>query len=226
MRKSKRKERWYDPTKEIPKLFLLPTVIISICYLFFYDEILSLFFEILFPNNYFIYSKNEFDSFLILPFLWIGIMLWDFPENKKTNKKKVAISLILITILVFLIIIGLDSNVLVFSSNSICETNILTGDTVTYNYDDIQYIELSYARRVSKFSLGKDVSPVYNIFLKDGKQLYIYIEKAIFLDENNIFVFDKKIAAKRIIVGDFISTSNNNPLSSYYEKIFRQSGDG
>ena len=202
--------------KKFQKTFLLPTVIISICYLFFYDKILSVFFEILFPNNYFIYSKNEFDSFLILPFLWIGIMLWDFP----VNKKKVAIFLILITILVFLIIIGLDSNVLVFSSNSICETNILTGDTITYNYDDIQYIELSYERTVSKFSLGKNVSPVYNIFLKDGKQLYVYIEKAIFSDENNIFAFDKEITTKRIIVGDFISTSNNDPLSAYYEKLF------
>ena len=200
------------------KIFLSTTGIISIGYLFFYDEILSLFFEILFPNNYFIYSKNEFDSFLILPFLWIAIMLWHFSESKKISRKVVAISLILITILVFFIIIGLESDILVFSSNSICETNILTGNVVTYNYDNIQYIELSYERRVSRGSLGKDVSPVYNIFLKDGKQLYVYIEKAVFLDENNIFLFDKKIADKRIVVGDFIST--NNPLSSYYEKLF------
>ena len=70
-------------------------------------------------DNYFIYSKTEFDGFLIIPFLWVVSV---FFFDKKALKVKFIVKVLcvfLVSVIVFFVVLGFTSDVLVFSKNGI-----------------------------------------------------------------------------------------------------------
>lgn len=186
------------------ELLIISGMIALLIYLLSYQYLLAIIFNLIFPDNYFIYNKNEFVGFIFYVFLCqIFVYLFNKILNKsKLNKKKKKlikpISSILIIITLFISIFAIHSDVWVFDNNKISNTNIFTGDIISYDYSNIKEIKITEETRVSKGSLGKDISPLYNIVFDDEKEISIYIEETIYSDESRIVNFDKKLKSTGI----------------------------
>ena len=128
--------------------------------------------------------------------------------------------LFLFFLIIFFVVFCFTSNVWVVSKNEISNVNIITREETSYSYDDIEKIELSYERRVSRYSLGKNISPVYNVFFNDGEEVYIYVVKSLYSSEDGVISFDKQVSEKRAVKGEFIYLENNKKFNNYYEPLF------
>lgn len=201
-------------------ILLVSVMVLSVCFIFLYRNLLLWCYNFIFPDNYFIYSKTEFDGFLIIPFLWVVSV---FFFDKKALKVKFIVKVLcvfLVSVIVFFVVLGFTSNVWVVSKNEISNVNIITREETSYSYDDIEKIELSYERRVSRYSLGKNISPVYNVFFNDGEEVYIYVVKSLYSSEDGVISFDKQVLDKRAVKGEFIYSENNKKFNNYYEPLF------
>lgn len=201
-------------------ILLVSVMVLSVCFIFLYRNLLLWCFGFIFSDNYFIYSKTEFDGFLIIPFLWVVSV---FFFDKKALKVKFIVKVLcvfLVSVIIFFVVLGFTSDVWVFSKNGISNVNIITRDGTNYSYDDIEKIELSYERRVSYYSLGKNISPVYNIFFNDGEEVYIYVTKSLFSSEDAVINFDKQVSDKRTVKGEFVYSEHNQKFNNYFEPLF------
>ena len=199
---------------------LISVMVLSACSIFLYRYFLSWCYNFIFPDNYFICSKTEFDGFLIIPFLWVVSV---FFFDKKALKVKFIVKVLcvfLVSVIIFFVVFCFTSNVWVVSKNEISNVNIITREETSYSYDDIEKIELSYERRVSRYSLGKNISPVYNVFFNDGEEVYIYVVKSLYSSEDVVISFDKQVSEKRAVKGEFIYSENNKKFNNYYEPLF------
>ena len=194
-------------------------MVLSACSIFLYRYFLSWCYNF-FPDNYFIYSKTEFDGFLIIPFLWVVSVFFFDGKPLKIKPLIKVLCVFLVSVIIFFVVFCFTSNVWVVSKNEISNVNIITREETSYSYDDIEKIELSYERRVSHYSLGKNISPVYNVFFNDGEEVYIYVVKSLYSSEDGVISFDKQVSEKRAVKGEFIYLENNKKFNNYYEPLF------
>ena len=194
-------------------------MVLSACSIFLYRYFLSWCYNF-FPDNYFIYSKTEFDGFLIIPFLWVVSVFFFDGKPLKIKPLIKVLCVFLVSVIIFFVVFCFTSNVWVVSKNEISNVNIITREETSYSYDDIEKIELSYERRVSRYSLGKNISPVYNVFFNDGEEVYIYVVKSLYSSEDGVISFDKQVSEKRAVKGEFIYLENNKKFNNYYEPLF------
>ena len=198
---------------------LISVKVLSACSIFLYRYFLSWCYNF-FPDNYFIYSKTEFDGFLIIPFLWVVSVFFFDGKPLKIKPLIKVLCVFLVSVIIFFVVFCFTSNVWVVSKNEISNVNIITREETSYSYDDIEKIELSYERRVSRYSLGKNISPVYNVFFNDGEEVYIYVVKSLYSSEDGVISFDKQVSEKRAVKGEFIYLENNKKFNNYYEPLF------
>ena len=201
-------------------IVLISVMILFACSILLYRYFLSWGFNFIFPDNYFIYSKTEFDGFLIIPFLWVVSVFFFYGKPLKIKPLIKVLCVFLVSVIIFLVVFCFTSNVWVFSKNEISNVDIITREESSYSYDDIEKIELSYERRVSRYSLGKNISPVYNVFFNDGEEVYIYVVKSLYSSEDGVISFDKQVSDKRAVKGEFIYSENNKKFNNYYEPLF------
>lgn len=199
---------------------LISVMVLSACSIFLYRYFLSWCYNFIFSDNYFIYSKTEFDGFLIIPFLWVVSVFFFDGKPLKIKPLIKVLCVFLVSVIIFFVVFCFTSNVWVVSKNEISNVNIITREETSYSYDDIEKIELSYERRVSRYSLGKNISPVYNVFFNDGEEVYIYVVKSLYSSEDGVISFDKQVSEKRAVKGEFIYLENNKKFNNYYEPLF------
>lgn len=196
---------------------LLLMIAFMSCYVWLL-EILTLKF---FSPDYFVCSRLPANVYTIMiPFIFVFIFVILFyiaPSRKLANKKYIGIAsaLLIITLLLTAVF---SSNVWAFDKNAISYSTLFQRDKIVYDFNDIESLEAHYELIATRLGSTK---LVYTLNMSDGKSVEVDVYNSFMNDDNNLIEFDKAIADKRTLTGDFEpSGAVSDEINEYYKQIF------
>lgn len=157
---------------------------------------------------------------ITIPFIFVFIFVVLFyiaPSRKLANKKYIGIAsaLLIITLLLTAVF---SSNVWVFDRNAISYSTLFQRDKIVYDFNDIESVEAHYELIATRLGSTK---LVYMLNMSDGKSVEVDVYNSFMNDDNNLIEFDKAIADKRTLTGDFEPSGTvSDEINEYYKQIF------
>lgn len=159
-------------------------------------------------------------SFIIYPFLFAFIFIiciFELPKRKVSDKKYIVYSSIFLC-LILVVTVFISCNVWCFDQDTISYNTIFQKDKIVYSYNDIEKAELYIENK--NVRLGQ-TNLNYVLTMSDGNVIKIDALDSFRKNDYALIEFDKKIAEKRKVIGEFEFLINEeDELNEYFHSLF------
>ncbi len=208
---------------------ILLSLILVISLIFIFNWLLKTLVLKEYSPYYFAFVKLPFPSFyIIFPFAFLFVFTFCFyfySQRKVANKKYITITSILLSVTLIATVI-LSCNIWSFSRDTISYNTLFHKDKIVYSFDEIKVAEMQIELEATRFTT---TSLVYTLEMNDGKKIKFDAYDSFRNNDEMLIEFDKAIADKRKIIGDFKHFENSsNEFNNYYRSLFANgnTGDG
>ena len=207
-------------------LILLATTIIMAAFMIIYIYLLELLTLKAYSPDYFAWVKFPGLSHeMIFPFIFAIFFAVGFyiePSRKTSNKKYIGCASFLLSVILIVTIV-FSSNVWIFNKNTISYNTLFQKNKTVYSYDDIEQAKMTIeVTRAGMWGLATQLC--YDLEMNDGKQIKFDAYDSFRKDDELLIAFDKAIADKRIVDGDFISFDNaSDEFNEYFKSLYANS---
>lgn len=168
---------------------------------------------------YFASTKATIVYFLLfLVFVVIIISIGVLLKKKTVSKKHICYAFIVPMIVVAIMII-LSGNVWIVNENSISYNTLFQKNKIVYYYNDIESAEMSISYQ--RVRLNHTYRIKYDLYMNDGEKVEFDVYESFRDDDNRLIEFDKAIADKRKVTGEFIYMDHSSEeFNKYYQSLF------
>lgn len=178
----------------------------------------------IYAPEYFAYVRLPANMYLApLPFagaLVIAVTAYIFAPRKISLKKYIGIASGLLAAVLFATI-AFCSRTWVFNKDTVSYNTLFAKDKVVYQMRDIRSAEarLEYSARVTHLE--------YVLEMNDGGKVEFDLYSAFADVEEKLIAFDRSIADKRTLSGEFqYAPGMSDAVNEYYENLFREASAG
>lgn len=222
---SKSKKRTPNKSKKGSKdidfvLMIVITLVILLLYYWLFDILTMK----IYTPYYFVSTKTSIVYFMGVMFYVSVILSFGFLIKKKKFKKKKIVHVIIFPLITLFLMITISGNVWVFNENSISFNNLFQKNQITYSYADIEKAEMSISYKTIRFNHTFSIE--YILYMDSGKKIKFDAYESFREDDDKLIEFDKTIANKRAVVGEFLYIdSSSKEFNDYYHSLFVNTGD-
>lgn len=194
-------------------VFLLSALLI----LFFtlaYNQLIETILLLKYSPDYFLYIDTFATVFSFALCVIVVAVLIALYHEGEAKKNTVIISGVIATIILIITVIC-SSNVWTFNENDISYNTFFEKNKIVYKYEDIDNAKLDC-------KIGVRIDELtYSLNMNDSEVIEIDVAHAFYKSEDNLLDFDKAIADKRKVVGDYMTFGNkSDEFNDYYNSVF------
>ncbi len=199
-------------------------VIITLGILLLYYWLFGVFTMKIYTPYYFASTKTSIVYFFgVIFYVSVIFSIGFLVKKKKFNKKKIGYLFIFPLVILFSMII-ISGNVWVFDENLISYNTIFQKNENSYSYADIEKAEMSISYKTIRFNHTFSIE--YILYMDSGKKIKFDAYESFREDDDKLIEFDKTIANKRAVVGEFLYIdSSSKEFNDYYHSLFVNTGD-
>lgn len=169
------------------------------------------------------FSSYKFDAdFMRFLFVALFFLVMYFSgtyllRKIKTTKKKYLVRSSAIVFAFIAVSIILQFNMWTFNEESFSYNTLFQKDKIVYSYEEIEKAEVEMYR--SHFKYGGLDRIQYSLYMNDGRKIKVIANSGYYTDDTKIIDFDKSIADKRIVIGEFYYYGSDE-LNRYFESVY------
>lgn len=174
----------------------------------------------IYAPEYFAYVRLPANMYWApLPFmgtLVVAAAAYILAARKISLKKYIGIAAPILVAVLF-VTIALCSRTWVFNKDTISYSTLFEKDKIVYRTDEIRSAEahLEYSARVTHLE--------YALEMNDGEKVEFDLYSAFTDAEEKLVAFDRSIADKRVLSGEFqYALGKSDTVNEYYENLFRE----
>lgn len=199
---------------------LVLSIAISICVYFLYQELVVIYFKTRY--EYFLFADS--DKYLIIIFCCYIVLVvsYFFSQERKMKPVKYWSVFSSIGIIVFLLVFYFNTSTWVITTDNILYDRLFTETQISYDYKELDNAVLYYSESSGVKMRG--ASPEYALSMSDGNEITLCLFDGYYDSYEDLIEFDKSIADKRTITGEFISLNIPQKINEYYESVFYDTG--
>ena len=137
----------------------------------------------------------------------------------KTKKKKYILRSLSIVFICIVTSIILQFNMWSFNKDSFSYNTLFQKDKIVYSYEEVEKAEIEiYHYRLTRY-LGT-YRITYILYMNDGNKIKFVANSGYYTDDTKLIEFDKSIADKRKVTGEFLPITGSNELNEYYSSLY------
>ena len=168
---------------------------------------------------YFASTKASIVYFFLFILLAVSIVSIGVLLKRKTISKKHICYALIVPIMVGIITIIISGNVWVVNENSISYNTLFQKNIIVYSYNDIESAEMSISRK--RVGLNHTYRIKYDLYMNDGEKVKFDAYESFRENDEKLIDFDKAIANKRKVKGEFIYMDHSSEeFNKYYQSLF------
>lgn len=207
--------------KESKDVKFVLMVIITLGILLLYYWLFGVFTMKIYTPYYFASTKTSIVYFFgVIFYVSVIFSIGFLVKKKKFNKKKIGYLFIFPLVILFSMII-ISGNVWVFDENLISYNTIFKKNENSYSYADIEKAEMSISYKNIRFNHTYNIE--YILYMNNGKKIKFDAYESFRKSDAKLVEFDRAIANKRVVTGDFVYMDNaDDEFNNYYHSLFKE----
>lgn len=192
----------------------------SICVYFLYQKLVVIYFKTRYED--FLFADS--DKYLIIIFCCYIVLVVSYFFSQECKMKPVKYWSVFssIGIIICFLVFYFNTSTWVITTDNILYDRLFTEIKISYDYKELDNAVLYYSESSGVKMRG--VSPEYTLSMSDGNEITLCLFDGYYDSYEDLIEFDKSIADKRTINGEFISLNMPQKINEYYESVFYDTG--